>query len=530
MAQSRRVFLKNSMGGTLVLVSSLSGFLASCSSLKSQSWDELTFRPISPSYDDELKLVEGLHYDVLISENDMLTSDGQLFGSNNDYTAFHPISKTEGILWVNHEYSQTLFISGWARGDKIKTKKMVDLERKSVGGSLVHLIKENDKWSVVKKSKLNRRITGETPIPIIASRDIAGSKMAIGTLANCAGGMTPWGTFLSCEENYDNFYGEREHREKDISKTNLGWDKFYPMPPEHYGWVVEIEPLTGEAKKLTSIGRFSHECATCVRTNSGHVAVYSGDDRADEFIYKFISKRKNDIEEGTLYVANIEKGKWLSLDINESKILKDNFDDQLDVLIHCRKAARLLGATPCDRPEDIEVHPETKEVFVTLTNNKKNKNYYGKILKIKEDGNDHGSLTFYAEDFLVGGDDLACPDNLAFDHRGNLWVTTDISGRAIGTKTYEKFKNNGLFFVPTSGNLKSKAFQVASAPVDAELTGITFMPDQETIILSVQHPGEMSKQVDKPTSRWPKGGNTVPRSSVVQIKGPALEKIWSKKI
>ena len=183
----------------------------------------------------------------------------------------------------------------------------------------------------------------------------------------------------------------------------------------------------------------------------------------------------------------------------------------------------MLGATELARPEDIEVHPKTGEVYVCLTNNKPKKNYHGSILKISPNGSDHGSDSFKAQDFLVGGEDFSCPDNLAFDKEGNLWFATDISGGAMNKPPYEKFKNNGLFYVPMSGRDAGKVKQIASAPTDAELTGLSFSPDGKTLFLSVQHPGEKSPNLQQLTSHWPRGGSERPLSSVVAIRGPLLK-------
>ncbi|MCR9206559.1 MAG: DUF839 domain-containing protein, partial [Halobacteriovoraceae bacterium] len=353
-------------------------------------------------------------------------------------------------------------------------------------------------------------------------RPIEGKTVAIGTFANCAGGKTPWNTVLTCEENYHDYYGERTFPERKFKEPRLGWNKFYQNPPEHYGWVVEVNPKTGEAKKLTGLGRFSHECATCIPTKDGKVAVYSGDDKNSEFLYKFISEKSDSLEKGELFVADVKKGKWVSLDIKKQPALKKAFKDQTDVLIHCREAGRLLGATPMDRPEDIEINPATGDVFVCLTNNKDRDNYHGSILKITEDNKDHGSLSFKASDFLVGGEDFSCPDNLAFDSKGDLWFATDISGGSMNKPPYSKFKNNGLFYVPMSGSEAGKVTQIASAPTDAELTGISFSPDGKTMFLSVQHPGEKSKSLKELRSHWPKGGAEHPLSSVIEIRGPLL--------
>ena len=254
---------------------------------------------------------------------------------------------------------------------------------------------------------------------------------------------------------------------------------------------------------------------------------YSGDDRNDEHIYKFISSERNSLEKGELFVANIEKGQWVSLDINKQPILKKNFKDQTDVLTYVREAAKLVGATPCDRPEDIEISPITGDVFVCLTNNKARGNYHGSILKISESNGKHDSLTFKSDDLVVGGEKagFSCPDNLRFDKNGNIWMTTDISGSSIGKKQYKKFKNNGLFYIPLAGVHAGEVFQVASAPNDAEFTGLSFDAEFKTLFLSVQHPGEMSRFSGKLTSHWPDGADSRPRPSVIQIRGKLLDQL-----
>jgi len=488
---------------------------------ESQAYKDLPFTPLNFSSLDDLVLSKGLSYKLLISDGDAISMK-DTFGCNNDYTAFIPLNSEEAIMWVNHEYPDPLLISGHTGGPK--TKEKVDKERYACGGSLIHIKKTVHGWALIKNSAYNRRITGETKIPLIADRKIAGSLMAEGTFANCAGGVTPWQSVLTCEENFQSFYGDRKREDSPRKKSRLQWDTFYDNPPEHYGWVVEVNPKTGESKKLTGLGRCAHECATCIRTDDGRVAVYTGDDKNDEFLYKFISQEKDSLEKGELFVANIEKGEWVSLDINKHKVLKEKFKDQTDVLIHVREAGQLLGATKLDRPEDIEIHPTTGDVFVTLTNNKPAKRYHGKILKISETKNDHGAMTFKATDFLLGGESFSCPDNMVFDKQGNLWLASDISGSAVGKGPYKKFKNNGLFFVPMKGKYAGEVFQVASAPVDAELTGLSFSQDGETLFVSVQHPGEESKSLDELTSHWPLGGLSRPKSSVVQITGELISK------
>ncbi|MCH2020887.1 MAG: DUF839 domain-containing protein [Saprospiraceae bacterium] len=491
---------------------------------------------IQHSLEDKLILADGLKYDVLIRWDDPI-SDVDKFGFNNDYIAFIPLNKTnpnDGMLWVNHEYLNELFISGFNAKDRsTKTKEQVDKEMYTVGGSLIRIKKNNqNEWTIVHNDQLNRRITAKTEIPFDWDSPIAGSTSAIGTFANCSGGVTPWGTILTCEENYDMYYGETDYSDPKNPKRipglyiDYGWSKYYNYPPEHYGWVVEVNPLTGAAKKLVALGRCAHECATVHQAKDGRIVIYSGDDANDECLYKFISKNPDNLREGKLYVANTTEGKWISLDYEDQKILQQNFDNQTQVLIRLREAAKLVGGSPLNRPEDIEIDPLTGNVLVALSNNKPKGDYMGEILKIEEhDIENKTSLTFKSSTFIAGGAEtgFACPDNMAFDPKGNLWFTSDISGSSINLDPYKDFGNNGLFLIPSWGKNKGKVLQVASAPIDAEFTGPFFSPDGETLFLSIQHPGERSVDLNNLTSHWPDGDNNIPRPSVVCITGPALK-------
>ena len=474
-----------------------------------------------------MTLSKGLEYNIIIKENDSI-GDNKVFGTNNDYLNFYTFPDGRTALWANHENVYPLLVHGRSL-ERPPTKQELIVEREMVGGSFIEVTKNGDgKWSYIPNSELNFRLSGNSPLKL--SRAIKGEENSIGTLANCSGGYTPWGTILTCEENYHHFYGERVNGEIQINKDyNLKWLEVEAKPTEHYGWVVEVDPKTKTGEKLVSLGRFSHECATVVMNSEGYPVVYSGDDCKNECLYKFISSKKDSLKEGTLYVANLEKGEWLSMDYESSEILKKNFKDQTDVLINCRKAAKLLGATELDRPEDIEQDPITKDIFVTLTNNKPKKNFHGSILKITEV--DKSDLTFKHSTFRAGGTEsgFSCPDNMAFDQNGNLWITSDISGGSIGKEPYTPFGNNGLFVIPRSGPQAGEVLKVGSAPYDAEFTGPFFSPDQKTLFLSVQHPGEKTRDLSKMTSHWPSGDkNQKPLSSVIAIQGSLLDSLTKK--
>ena len=541
---NRRNFLKylgQSAAAASLPASILSTFVShGCSNNSTpRVGSEIPFTPVNPSSEDLLKIADGFNWRLLIKANEPINQSGLKFGWNNDFIAVvTPVnSKSDNLLmWVNHETPTPQLQHGELHPDK-KTLDQINIEKRSLGGSILEINKSESEWNLVFDSKYNRRLDAFTKIPFLWDDPIMGTDHAIGTFANCAGGVTPWGTFLSCEENYQNFYGEREHRGdwQSLSPHNsFGWHRFEKYPPEHYGWVVEVDPLTGDAHKLVSMGRFSHESATVVSLPDGRVAVYSGDDKENECIYKFISDKPNSLKTGALYVAQIETGKWIPLDINQSPVLKKHFSNQTEVLTYTRKAAHLLGGSKMDRPEDIEINPINGDIIIALTNNvpagiieelfQLNGNYHGSLFKISENNRNYESLNFSSETFLAGGNEtgFSCPDNLLFDSKGNLWFTTDVSGSRIGEPPYQQFKNNGLFYIPVSGTDSGNAFQVASAPRDAEFTGPCFSPDEKTLFLSVQHPGEKSKNITSLRSHWPDGGNALPLPAVVQITGGVL--------
>lgn len=540
---NRRSFI-DFLGKGTVAAAFLPSFLQACSTgpkpaLEASTLADVVAKPLNlqaimPTASDVLELADGLSSQILISWGDTL-SDTDQFGFNNDFIQFVPIEgkADEALLWVNHEYAHPMFVSGFY-GTMEKTQEQVDLERYNVGGSILDIKRDADgNWNFVPHSPFNRRITGSTEIPFNWPTEIKGSSVAIGTLANCSGGYTPWGTILTCEENYDDAYGEtlytnglQSHRP---SRPEYRWENFYAEPPEHYGWVVEVDPFTGDAQKHIALGRCAHECAYVQQLPDERVVVYSGDDSTDEHLYKFIGSEPNSLKEGTLYVAQMESGTWIPVDFTLQPILQEHFENQTEVLIRLREAAKLLEATPLHRPEDIEVDPVTGKVLIALTNNAYKKDFMGQILQLTESNNQHDSLTFTSDTYLAGGEEtnFACPDNMAFDPAGNLWITSDMSGSAMNHGIYAPFKNNGLFVVPRTGTQAGKPLQVASAPFDAELTGPCFSPDGKTLFLSVQHPGEQSESLDALSSHWPMGGNNLPKPSVVCITGSTLEAITS---
>lgn len=542
MKYSRRSFLEFLGKGSLVGVFSITAMplISACAENNQEILDRpyaanINFGGIEALKSDEVRLAKGFNQQLLIKFGDPL-SEKDSFGTHNDYLAFVPLNEdaSEGILWSNHEYLDPILMGTYAAIGE-KTLEQIDQEQYVVGGSLVHIrLLENGHWEVVPNSEFNRRITGKTMIPFHWDEAIAGSHEAMGTFAGCAGGITPWGTILSCEENTDSFYGDYVYDELtgevlDILPGNYGWENFFDNSPEHYGWVVEVNPKSGEAKKLVALGRCAHECATVHQLSDGRVVIYSGDDGNERCLYKYISKNAADLKDGTLYVANVEEGKWISLKYEDHAILQERFKNQTDVLVRMRDAAYLVGGSKLNRPEDIEIDPISGDVFISLTNNKLKGDLHGSIMKLTEDSADKTSLTFKAETFLAGSKEagFSSPDNLAFDLKGNLWMTTDVGGYSLGVEGYEFMPCNSLFLIPRSGERAGELIRVATAPNDAEFTGPFFHPNGKYLFLSVQHPGESTISLDALTSHWPEGGDRIPKSGVIVISGDSLENLLS---
>jgi secreted PhoX family phosphatase len=586
---SRRRFLTFLGTGSAALAAASSGFLVGCSEGQEQGANQQgsqngeaaqapaggnggapSFRPIEPSAADELVLPEGYKYDIIRSAGDSLGGN-LVYGDHNDFVAYFPIDALEGgdnsedgILWVNHEYLNPLFWSGYTdpKGETKKTKEQIEREKAGVGGAVVRVKKEDGGWSFVEGDELNRRIDATTPMNVTgpaagsAEMQMRGKNEVIGTFANCGGGVTPWNTVLTCEENFQDYYGQRTDDQGqpgqgtddapeplEITET-YRWldDPGTAQAPEHYGWIVEIDPFDPDSKprKHTWLGRIRHENAAINVSDSGKVVVYTGHDEEDRSIYKFISSGTYNpdnreanfdlLTDGMLYVADFANGRWVPMDYENNPVFRDNsYKSQAEVLVRTIDASTLVDpetkapiGTPLDRCEDIEVHPETGQVYAALTNNENHGNFYGQIVRLTEKGDDPTAEEFTFEVFAAGGPQtgFASPDNLMFDGSGNLWVINDISSSKLNEGIYTPFKNNGAFVMPSGlegGATGEDVFQFASGPVQAELTGPAFTPDGKTLFLAVQHPGEESEDRDNPTSTWP--GGDEPKSSLVAITG-----------
>jgi uncharacterized protein len=538
------------------------------------------FKEIAAGSDERHHVAEGYDADILIRWGDPVmpsapefdvqaqtaAKQGAQFGYNNDYLGYFPLngSSSHGLLGVNHEYTneELMFPQLPGRQDLRNvrfanmSKGLAEIEMMAHGGSVIEVRKTDGKWSVVKDSRYARRITAETEMQITGpcaghprmrtAADPTGTKVR-GMLNNCAGGRTPWGTWLTCEENINGyFWGEmtdqhpeaRNFKRMGIPGRWYNWGTYFdrfdvtkePNEANRFGWVVEIDPMdpTSMPKKRTAMGRFKHEGAAGITNSDGRYVCYQGDDERFDYVYKFVTEGRVDpanraanmdlLERGTLFVARYDAdgtGTWLPLVHGQGPLTAANgFNGQADVMIETRRAADLLGATKMDRPEDVEANPMTNKVYVMLTNNSRRKaddvnaanprgdNRFGHIIEMLPNGNDHAATGFRWNILVRCGDPAVAtvgatfhadttkdgwfgmPDNCAVDAMGRLWIATD------GNAPSKTGRADGVWAMETEGAQRGTSKLFFRVPNGAELCGPEFTPDMETFFVAVQHPGE----------------------------------------
>ncbi|WP_243225002.1 PhoX family phosphatase [Microbacterium sp. CIAB417] len=524
------------------------------------------------------------------------------FGYNSDYLDIipDPSGKT-GVLVNNHEYVNPGLMFP-ATSDAAELRRRGDIYKAAQGLSVVDIRRRRTgrPWSYVVDGRRNRRITVETVFELTgpaAGSDLVKTaadpegRWVHGTLGNCAGGTTPWGTILSGEENFNGYFAwaadtpeQKRYSSSSTTSTSTGWETYDPRfdahdpayvnEPNRFGYIVEIDPQdpTSTPRKHTAMGRFKHEGANVRVAEDRRVVAYMGDDERNDYLYKFVSKnrisgsRKKNLRllsEGDLYVARFTgdspaaeitgtgqlpsdgafdgSGVWIPL-TQGGKSVVPGFSTE-EVLVYTRLAADAVGATKMDRPEDVEPNPVTGKVYVALTNNSARSavdeanpvagNRYGHVLEITETAGQSGT-TFGWSVLLLCGDPntfgnayfagfpkdkvspISCPDNLAFDSHGDLWISTDGQPGTIGYA-------DGLFKVPLKGSERGHVQQFLAVPRDAETCGPVIHDEDGLVFVAVQHPGE-DGTFDAPRSLFPDYGSTAPgdvatapRPSVVQV-------------
>ncbi|KAF0187421.1 MAG: PhoX family phosphatase [Hyphomonadaceae bacterium] len=629
----------------------------------------LTFASVPATQADTVTVPPGYRTQTLIAWGDPLfenmtpfdpatvtRADQELrFGQNNDMLALFPAvfafppatGQTSFLMCVNHEYVEPSLVYPGLRSLRDVTPDQMEAVIVAHGVTVVRVARDaQGVWGVQRDAApgegLNRRITPNTPVIFdgaaanhrwvsaatagwnVANPSAVADAVACGTIANCAGGQTPWGTYLTAEENFDGYFSlsalgpETETAQADAawmwSSGSFGTPLFSPArarltPPRFdvaknpyapalYGWIVEIDPYdpTWTPRKRTSLGRAKHECATTALAKDGRVVVYSGDDQINEFVYKFVSRGKFNpaertanrdlLSEGQLYAAKFNAdgtGTWLALTPEAANAAATGytapFTDVSDVAIRCREAARLMGATPMDRPEDVEAIVDSNwigrgAVLVACTNNRNEQpprpgnparekapgddpaqgsNLAGHILKIEEAGGDCAAVRFRWDVFAlagdpnatspvaetpnaglahvsvkhrgrptISGDRFACPDNICFDAQQNVWISTDGAPAVFGDC------NDAVMVTSTSGVGPRAMKRFLVGPVGCEICGPTMAPDQKAFLVAIQHPGEADTRGTSysdlrwrtgapPPSSFPDGGTAWPRSAVVVV-------------
>ncbi|SFS86141.1 PhoX family protein [Saccharopolyspora flava] len=574
------------------------------------------FAPVAPNTQDAVVIPEGYRQGVVIRWGDPIVEGApefdfanqsaaaqeKQFGYNNDFAELIALDRTgsRSLLVCNHEYTteEHMFL-GYDENNP--TEEQAKIAWAAHGLSVVLVERQDDGSLKPAPSRYNRRITLTTPFEVRGpaagsdllktSADPTGTKV-LGTQNNCSGSLTPWGTILSGEENFNQYFAHADSVTDPVAQERLArygiegaestrkWERFderwdiarEPNEVNRFGWIVEIDPHdpTSTPVKHTALGRFKHESASIQVADDGRVVAYTGDDERFDYIYKFVSNGKvkqgtsalarrhnmSLLDDGTLYVAKFTgnspeseidgtgtlpsdghfdgTGEWIKL-ASGTESFVPGFTAE-EVYVFTRLAADKAGATKMDRPEDIQPNPVNGKVYCALTNNS-NRGSEGNAAPDEANprvGNKHGHVLELDDDttgtrfgwnlLLVCGDPndagtyfggfdkarvspISCPDNVAFDRHGNLWISTD--GNALDS-------NDGLFAVPVDGPERGFVKQFLTVPKGAETCGPVVR--DKVVTVAVQHPGEIDgHNAGNPASHWPDGGTSQPRPSVVAI-------------
>lgn len=517
---------------------------------------------ISPDYEFQVLLPWGtpLQPDGPAHNHPPKAEDqAQQIGIGHDGMTYFPITdggaggNDHGVLALNHEFGSNFHVLG---KESPETGEEVLVSQHAHGVSIVEIKNIDGIWQPL-KSALSRRIHGNTPMtfsgpaagnPLLQNR--AGNAPA-GTLNNCSNGETPWGTYLTCEENFHVYFGSAadwtptpEQKRYGLKKngSRYDWHLFDPRfdlanadfanESNRFGWVVEIDPMNPEhvPVKRTALGRFRHEGAAVVEGRDGRAVVYMGDDARFDYLYKFVSEGdwrdmlragRHPLDHGTLYVARFDAdgtGQWLKLSI-DNPVLAQRFRSEAELVTHARIAGDIVGATPMDRPEWTTVAPNG-DVYCSLTNNSRRKtadaanpmapNADGHIIRWR-DSDEHTGRTFRWDIFLIAQNthdtesSFSDPDGLWADPDGRLFVQTDGAQKAG--------LNNQLLVADTrTGEIRRLFTGVAGD----EITGIAVTPDRRTLFINSQHPGNGDPGITNFPA--PQDGITVPRDCIFAIR------------
>lgn len=597
-ALSRRSFLTGSAALSASTFVVAAGFGKSAQALAASRLD---FTGIPANTDDAITVPNGYSWHVVARWGDPLWSKGVpfdgktmgtaadqalAFGDNTDGMELFTDGKVN-ILAVNNEYTTVPLSFGYRDSKKPETEDDVRKCMAWQGVSIFEIAQAGGKWEIVKDSKYNRRIMPTTEIEMTGpvrghefvktAADSTGTKV-FGTVNNCGAGRTPWGTYLTCEENFNNYFSSSDGEYKPTSEmkrygiTNKesGYnfrnveERFdiskHPNEVNRFGYVVEIDPMdpTSTPKKRTAMGRFKHENAAVAVARNGQVVVYLGDDERGEFLYKFVSDGKyaeganntSLLETGKLYVAKFADdmtGEWIELTPAST-----GMGSVGEVLVNTRIAASKVKATTMDRPEWVAVNPLKSEAYLCLTNNSqrgskpnlggddtpatgpnpRKGNNYGQIIRWMPEGGDHTASKFKWDFFVLAGNPAVHKDqDLGVGaYAGSKNVTTD---NMFNSPDGLKFDSRGILWIQTDGAYSDKDDyagmgnnqMLAGDPETGEIRRFLVGPRECEVTGITWSPDKktMFVGIQHPgekaagKSHWPDGGESTPRSAVIAI-------------
>ncbi|MDD3675914.1 PhoX family protein [Thauera propionica] len=610
-AVNRRGFLKTGLG--LSAAAFLSGSLSACNSGDDDDDKSdgetpeprplIGFTGIPASTADDIVVAAGYTATVFAPWGTPLFSSGpgstwtgdatedaaaqaRQVGDNHDGLHFFPLNdgtNEEGLLVMNHEYTNLRWLFADGTVDSLDD---VNKDLNAHGVSVIHIKRTNGRWAIVLDSEYNRRLTGSTPMLLTGpaagdamlqtGADPTGS-LVFGTLNNCGNGFTPWGTYLTCEENFNQYFGTTNSlgTSRDEAQVRYGlssgttsrkyeqylnrfdW-QLEPTEANRFGWIVEIDPFDARStpKKRTALGRFKHENAAYRIGADGTVVVYMGDDQANDYVYKFVSDSKyiagntnnnaNLLDAGKLYVAKFKDGaatgdfmgdgEWILLDktANTTLAADGRFPNQAAVLINTRLAADAVGATKMDRPEWVAVHPSTGEVYVTMTNNSgrtvaddanpRTQNRYGQIVRWRETGDNPAATTFDWDIFVLAGNPQVHSDLRA----GSSNITAE---NMFNSPDGLGFDKDGRLWIQTDGNYSNAGDfagqgnnqMLCADPATKEIRRFFVGPKECEVTGLTFTPDSKTLFIniqhpgEDGNSNWPDGAGKRPRSATVII-------------
>ncbi len=595
-ALSRRGFLGGvlAFGSAAAAMGTVGNLMSSTAALAQDASSRFQFKPVPIATDHTVHVPEGYTWKPLAKWGEPLFSgvpdldpekavsvehSDKVFGENTDGMELFVIGGHQ-VIAVNHEYVNPEINLPHAPEGVPQSADDVKILQHMQGVTVMEVAEGENGWHIVVDSPFNRRIHHNTPMKL--SGPAAGSDLvktdadpsgteSLGTFNNCGAGKTPWGTYLTCEENFNGYFGSTnaEFKMPDdykrygiAAETRYAYEKFderfdvskHPNEPRRAGYVVEIDPSDASSTpvKRTALGRIKHENAACVIARDGRVVVYMGDDERGEFLYKYVSNgiyvpggdTSKLLDEGTLYVAKFAEdgtGEWLALTPDTTGMKMD------EICVFTRQAASKVGATTMDRPEWVATNPVAIEAYCALTNNSRRgevkdgklrtnadgdamalnavnpreKNNYGQIVRWFPANEDHADAAFKWDLFCMAGNPAVHKDAYAGSSNIN-------EGNMFNSPDGMMFDSVGLLWIQTDGEdsnegdyagqgnnqmlagdpVTGRIERFLTAPKGSEVTGMTWSSDKRTHFVGIQHP-------DAP---FPDGEGKLPRSAIVAIK------------